>query len=326
MRWMLVDTANILFRVAAATGKYNSGGSPEEMAGLAMHGALNTLNKFYKQIKPDHVAVTFEGAKNWRKAYTASDACISKRPYKGNRVKDPSMEPFFELMKGFEELARNHTSLVCLSNPTLEGDDVFGGFVQHRTAAGDEVVGVSGDKDFASLLKIPNFTLINPDDGKGRDLVKLCGVNDAEYFMFEKAFRGDPGDNVMSAYPRVQRKRMMKAFTDEYERTKIMNETWTFKDPETEVVTTFRVGDLWEENNILMNLEKQPPEIRALIEQTVNDAIDARGKFSFFHFTKFCGKFGLKQIAENGQQFANLFSGAKPSESTTPKRKSILEF
>lgn len=326
MRWMLVDTANILFRVAAATGKYNSGGTAEEQAGLAMHTALNTLNKFYKQIKPDHVAVTFEGPKNWRKAYTLSEACISKRPYKGNRVKDASMEPFFELMKAFEELARTHTSLVCLSHPNLEGDDVFGGFVQERCALGDEVIGVSGDKDFASLLKHPNFTLINPDDGKGRDLVKLCGVNDAEYFMFEKAFRGDPGDNVMSAYPRVQRKRMMKAFSDEYERTKIMNETWTFTDPDTQEVTTYRVGDLWEENNILMNLEKQPPEIRQLISETVANAIDSRGKFSFFHFTKFCGKFGLNQIAENGQQFANLFSGAKQSESSIPKRKSILAF
>jgi hypothetical protein len=323
---MLVDTANILFRVAAATGKYNSGGTAEEQAGLAMHTALNTLNKFYKQIRPDHVAVTFEGAKNWRKAYTASDACVSKRPYKGNRVKDPSMEPFFELMKSFEELARNHTSLVCLSNPLLEGDDVFSGFIQQRVAVGDQVFGVSGDKDFAHMLKYPDFTLINPDDGKGRDLVKLCGINDAEYFMFEKAFRGDPGDNVMSAFPRVQRKRMMKAYTDEYERTKLMNETWTYTDPDTGAQTTFRVGDLWEENNVLMNLEKQPPEIRALMAQTVSDAIDNRGKFSFFHFTKFCGKFGLKQIAENGQQFAGLFSGAPSVEQSAPKRKSILEF
>ena len=40
---MVVDTANILFRVASAHGKYNSGGSAEDQAGLALHMALNTL-------------------------------------------------------------------------------------------------------------------------------------------------------------------------------------------------------------------------------------------------------------------------------------------
>lgn len=325
MHWMVVDTANLLFRVASSHGKFNTDGTPEERAGLAMHMALNSLNKHYKQVKPDHVVVTFEGARNWRKAYTQSDECISKRLYKGNRTKDPSMEPFFELMKSFEELVRNHTALICVSHPELEGDDSFAGFVQYATSRGDKVTGISGDKDFASLLKYPDFTLINPDDGKGRDLVKLCGVNDAEYFMFEKAFRGDTGDNVMSAYPRVQRKRMMKAFKDEYERTKLMNETWTFKDPDTEEVTTFRVGDLWEENNILMNLEKQPPRIRQLMIDTVENAIATHGKFSYFHFVKFCGKFGLKQVSENAQQFANLFSGIKPNMDRSSK-KSILEF
>ena len=67
MKRMVVDTANILFRVAAAHGKYNNSGTPEEKAGLAMHMALNTLNKYYKKYRPDQLAMTFEGAKNWRK-------------------------------------------------------------------------------------------------------------------------------------------------------------------------------------------------------------------------------------------------------------------
>jgi D-alanyl-D-alanine carboxypeptidase/D-alanyl-D-alanine-endopeptidase (penicillin-binding protein 4) len=82
------------------------------------------------------------------------------------------MEPFFELIKSFEDLARNHTSLICLSHPSLEGDDLFGGYVQRHTAAGDEVIGVSGDRDFTYLLKHKNFTLINPDNGKPRLLME----------------------------------------------------------------------------------------------------------------------------------------------------------
>ena len=308
MKRMIVDTANLLFRVAAAHGKYNNSGSPEEQAGLAMHMALNTLNKYFKKFKPDQLALTFEGHNNWRKEYTKSPNCISGKVYKANRVKDPSMIPFFELIGSFEQLAREHTSLVCLSNAHLEGDDLFAGYVQRFTEAGDEVIGISGDKDFVQLLKHKNFTLIDPDKGNPRKVEDVCGVDDAEFFMFEKAFRGDKNDNVFPAYPRVQKKRLQKAYTDEYELVKLMNETWSFVDPENGEEKTFRVGDLFEENMILMNLEAQPNHIKTIIKDTLDHELVHHGKFSFFHFQKFCGTYGLKQISENSTQFVNMFS------------------
>lgn len=327
MKRMIVDTANLLFRVAAAHGKYNNSGSAEDKAGLAMHTALNTLNKYYKQFRPDQIAVTFEGANNWRKEYTASAQCLSGRGYKANRVKDPSMIPFFELIKAFEDLARAHTSLVCLSNPVLEGDDIFAGYVKRFADAGDEVIGISGDKDFVQLLKHKNFKLINPDNGKPRTLVDVCGVDDPEFFMFEKAMRGDKGDNVFPAYPRVQKKRLLKCLTDEYELTQIMNERWKFTDPDTGAVREYRVGDLFEENVTLMDLESQPDHIKAIIESTLDECLTNHGKFSHFHFTKFCGKYGLKQIAENAQQFADMFSVSPQKSAAKEERKrALMEF
>lgn len=327
MKRMIVDTANILFRVAAAHGKYGPTGTPEEKAGLAMHMALRSLNKFYKQFKPDELAVTFEGTKNWRKEYTKSDQCKSGKVYKANRVKDSSMEPFFELIKSFEELARQHTSLICLSHPVLEGDDLFGGYVQRHTVNGDEVIGVSGDRDFTYLLKHKNFTLINPDNGKPRTLLDVCGVDDPEYFMFEKGMRGDKGDNVFPAYPRVRADRLKKAMVDEYEKTKMMNETWKFTDPETGEVTEYRVGDLFEENQLLMNLEKQPAHIRQVIEETLDKGTAEIGKFSHFHFSKFCGKFGLKQIADDATSFAGMFSMTpEKAAARVAAKKPLVEF
>lgn len=327
MKRMVVDTANVLFRVAAAHGKYGPQGSPEEKAGLAMHIALNTLNKYYKQFKPDQFVVTFEGGDNWRKTYTRSDECKSKKVYKANRVKDPSMIPFFELIKAFEDLARNHTSIACLSHPKLEGDDLFAGFV-HKFASNpeDEIIGISGDRDFVQLLKYPNFKLIDPDSGKPR----TC--EDPDFFMFEKSFRGDKGDNVMTAYPRVLKTRLHKALKDPYELTKLMNETWTFTDPETQEQTVFNVKELYEENRLLMDLTKQPDDIKLIIEQTLDTELTNHGKFSHFHFTKFCGKFGLKQIADNASAFADMFSAAgKPKvltekEAAKPVKRSLMEF
>ncbi len=332
MKRMVVDTANLLFRVAAAHGKYNQTGTAEDRAGLAMHMALNSLNKYFKQYRPDQVAMTFEGMSNWRKEYTRSPECISKRVYKANRVKDPSMIPFFELIKAFEDLARNHTSLVCLSAPQLEGDDVFAGYVQRFTTAGDEVIGISGDKDFVQLLRFNNFQLINPDSGKPRTLLDVCGVDDANFFMFEKAMRGDRGDNVFPAYPRVLKKRLLKCMSDDYELTKIMNETWTYTDPETNVETIYKVGDLFTENMMLTNLDCQPDSVKKIIEETLDRELVNHGKYSHFYFTKFCGKYGLKQIAENSAQFANLFSVTgqrsphREETEAAAKKKTLIEY
>jgi hypothetical protein len=331
---LIIDTANILFRVAAANGKYNNSGTPEDQAGLAMHMSLQSINKYYKKYKPDKLALTFEGRNNWRKNYTKSSECISGKLYKGNRVKDASMDAYFELMAAFEDLVRNHTSMICLSNPILEGDDLFGGYISKHVAMGDEVIGLSGDKDFVQFLKHEKFTLINPDKGKERTVEEVCGVDDAKFFMFEKAFRGDKGDNVFPAYPRVQKKRLLKAYTDEYELSNLLNETWSVTDPETSETKTFRVGDLYNENMLLMNLEQQPEFVKDAIKHTLDFETENCGKFSFFHFQKFCGKFGLTRISENSTAFVDMFSATgKKAEKLVETKKSskkdpmaLLEF
>lgn len=330
MKRVIIDTPNLFFRVSAAHSKYNQG-TPEDMAGLALHTALNTIKKYYTKYKPDQIAVIFEGSSNWRKTYTKSSECKSQKVYKANRVKDPSMAPFFELIKSFEELARKHTSLVCLSNPILEGDDLFAGYVQRFSEAGDEVIGISGDKDFVQLLKYPNFTLINPDTGKPRLTKDVCGVDDPTFFMFEKGMRGDKGDNVFPAYPRVLKKRLLKCLEDEYELTKIMNETWTYTDSETGIITEYKVGDLFDENITLMDLSAQPEYVKKTINETLDYELVNHGKFSHFWFTKFCGKYGLKQIAENSTQFAAMFSvtgqrSPHKEETTENRKKSLVEF
>lgn len=333
---MIVDTANILFRVASAHGKYNQGGSAEDQAGLALHMALMTLKSHYNKVKPDQVAITFEGANNWRKTYTKSEECVSKRIYKANRVKDDSMIPFFELIKSFEQLVREHTSLVCLSNPVCEGDDLFAAYVEKYTGEGDEVVGLSGDKDFVQLLKYPNFSLLNPDKlGAERNKDKNGDLIDPDYFMFEKAFRGDSGDNVMPAYPRVRATRLKKAYEDPYELTNMLNETWKFNEPATGFEREFRVGDLYEENHLLMNLSRQPDWVKAEMQKTLDHEAVHHGQFSLFHFQKFCGKYSLKKISEDVTSFIPLFSNSgmhsEHREETKiihaeKKRKSTLVF
>ena len=97
MKRLIIDTANILFRVASAHGKYGGGGDVKDQAGLSMHMTLQTLRSQYNKLKPDQVAISFEGSNNWRKAHTRgerTEKAVSRKLYKGNRVKDDSMTRF----------------------------------------------------------------------------------------------------------------------------------------------------------------------------------------------------------------------------------------
>lgn len=332
MKRLVIDTANILFRVSAAHGKFNTNTDPAMSAGLAMHSALMAIRSQYNKHKPDQVAVTFEGGQNWRKAHTRGERpekAVSGRLYKGNRVKDDSMIPYFELMEAFKNLAKEHTSLVVLQDDQLEGDDVFAGYVRKFTALGDEVIGLSDDKDFVQLLQLPNFKLVRPDGtyrGKDKDTGEAI---DPKFFMYEKAFRGDVGDNVMPAKPKVFKTKLKAAYDalqkgDTYLHSNLMNDTWEFTDPSTGVSRTFRVGDLYEENQILMNLvDGQPKDIQERIEQVIDHAVVNHGTFSLFHFTKFCGKYSLKRIGDDATQFIQLFSSTGLNSPMKAETKAI---
>ena len=341
---LIVDISNLFWRAVSAQQKYGPANAADS-AGLGLHMCLMSLRKHYNSIKPQKIAVAFEGKQNWRKEYTKSEQCYSRRLYKGNRVLDPNMAVLFDVIKNFEELVRDHTNIVTLQHPSLEGDDLISGYAQYYgnpypgNPEGDQVVILSGDKDFAQELDNPNVSLINPDDGKPRQLIDLCGVDDAGYFMFEKAFRGDAGDNVLPALPRVRKTRLQKAYgvrdgvanpewADAFELSNLLDTHWEFTDPESGDKRQMHVEKMFEENNLLMNLKSQPENIRALIRETIETQADNHGQFNFFKFQQFIGKHNLTQIGEKSTDFVGLFSGKGfPSEvSQALKKLGGLEF
>lgn len=319
---LVVDISNLFWRSISAQKRYGPTDA-KDSAGLGLHMCLTALRKHWMASQPDKLAIAFEGKDNWRKAYTKSEECYSKRLYKGNRVKDPNMASLFEVMQAFEDLAREHTSIVTLKHPKLEGDDLISGYSRYYAQLGDEVEILSGDKDFVQEQDDPNITLLNPDKaGSGRTLLEVCEVDDAGYFMFEKCFRGDSGDNVLPAFPKVRKTRLYKAYgvkdgkvypelMDAFEMANLMDSEWEFVDTETGDKRMMSVAKMYEENNLLMNLSAQPDEIKAIIKDVIEHESENHGKFDYFRFQKFLGKYELKQIAENSQDYVNLFAGKK---------------
>ncbi|TFH08230.1 MAG: hypothetical protein E4H14_06805, partial [Candidatus Thorarchaeota archaeon] len=109
MKYLVFDISNLLYRTFFAQRQEND----ETLAGLATHSALVTLNKYFRQHKPDRVVMAFDRS-SWRKDYTASPECLSKKPYKGNRRKDMSpaqqakFQRFMNHLSEFETLIRKH--------------------------------------------------------------------------------------------------------------------------------------------------------------------------------------------------------------------------
>ena len=298
--WLVVDVSNILFRVWAAQGKNVDA---DEHLGLCMHSSFMTIRKWFNKYKPDKLVFAFEGGNNWRKTYMAKPEAISKIGYKASRVYDPSMKSLFEMIADFKELMQKHSSIACLSVDECEGDDVIAGFVQMFADEGTQITILSGDKDFTQLLKFPNVKLIDPATGLDRAVDKKTGERiDPDFYIFEKCFRGDAGDGVASAYPRILKTKIRKAFEDEAFRINILNEVLSGPNGE------YRVGDKFNENRILMDLEAQPDEIKARMFESIEQEIGNSGMYSHFHFMRFLGKHKLNSIAESIASFVDMFS------------------
>lgn len=299
--YLLFDMSSVLYRTFFA----NKNEDTELGTGLAFHSALTTLNYFYKSTKPHQIIMTFD-RNSWRKHYTGDEElCISKKPYKGNRRQNmtPSeklkYEQFLSHMQELEILLHKHTTAICLAGNGLEADDLVAGFVQKYPDNTHTII--SSDKDLIQLLGNPNVTLKDPASGKNRSLEEWNG--DANYFLFEKCIRGDRGDNVSSAFPKVRSTKILQAYQDTFARNNMLNEQWNDAHE-----NTFTVRDLFFENQLLMDLSAQPVCIRRIIDETIEQGINNPGKFSFFHIIKFLGQYKMKKVIDSIDQFVPMLS------------------
>jgi 5'-3' exonuclease, N-terminal resolvase-like domain len=309
---LILDCHNLLHRSFLA-GDIQS--DEETFIGMAYHRALMTLNKYARQYKAKNIVVTFDTPNSWRKVYTKDvENCITRKVYKANRRQDLTegeknkFRILDEHIDKMYELFSFNSGLIVLKAKYLEADDLIAGYTQKFKD--DHHVIISSDKDFIQLLSNPNVILIDPFSDKPRDLSEWD--NDARYFMFEKCIRGDRGDNVQSSYPNIREPKIKKAYVDEFSRNNIRNHTFVVEYLDNAGILqkqTYECGKLFDENELLMDLSKQPEYIRELIDNTIIKAIEERGKFDYNKFVKFLGKFDLNRVLQDVDKFIPLLSG-----------------
>jgi 5'-3' exonuclease, N-terminal resolvase-like domain len=312
MNYIIVDTANCFFRA-----RHVVRGTADEKIGMALHVTLASIKKAWQDFKGDHVVFCLEG-RSWRKDYYA--------PYKRNRTEARAAltekeaeedKMFWETFDKFKEFINEKTNCTVLQNPRLEADDLIAGWIESHPS--DNHIIISTDSDFVQLIA-PNVKQYNGVmeqtitsegifDKKGKRVIdnktkEPKVVPNPEWLLFEKCMRGDPTDNVFSAYPKVRKNKLEEAFEDRKNKGFVWNnmmlQRWVDHNGE-----EHRVLDDYERNKQLIDLKAQPDDIKAIIFETiktnsVSKSVDQVG----MRLLKFCGLFDLVKISEQAQAYA----------------------
>jgi 5'-3' exonuclease len=209
----------------------------------------------------------------------------------------------------------------------LEADDLVAGWIQAHSQ--DSHVIVSSDTDFYQLLgpNVKQYNGISDElhtiegifDKKGapvkdKKTKENKTIPDPSWILFEKCMRGDASDNVFSAYPGVRttgsknKVGLKEAYEDRDKKgfswNNLMLQRWTDHNGD-----EHRVLDDYQRNVTLVDLTAQPDDIKVKIAETI--AVNSVAKTVpqiGTKFMKFCGKYDLKRISDNVQQYVDFLS------------------
>ena len=320
MNYLIVDTANTFFRARHAAHR---AADDWQRLGYALHVTLASVNKCVRQFGADHVVFALEG-RSWRKDFY--------EPYKKNRavaraaLTEAEAEQDRLFWDTYDELTKYlaaKTNCSVIRHPEAEADDIIARWIAlHPT---DQHTIVSSDTDFVQLVAAN----VRQYNGITDEVITLEGIFDSKmkpvidkktktaklppdprWLLFEKCMRGDPTDNIFSAYPGVRTKGtknkvgLLEAYADRDKKgfnwNNLMLQRWTDHTGQ-----EHRVLDDYERNCTLVDLTAQPANIRdavdsAILEQRSHKDVGQVG----IHFMKFCGKYELVKISEQAEQYS----------------------
>jgi 5'-3' exonuclease len=333
MRYLLVDTANTFFRARHSAHRQSD---TWDKLGFAIHVTLASINKSWRDQKADHVIFCLEG-RSWRKDFY--------EPYKKNRavaraaLTESEAEEdklFWETFDNLKTFVTEKTNCSVLQHSELEADDLIAGWIQSHPD--DHHTIISSDTDFYQLLadNVNQYNGISDElhtlkgifDKKGKPVIdkktkEPKKIPDPKFILFEKCMRGDPTDNIFSAYPGVRTKGtknkvgLEEAFADKdkqgYAWNNLMLQRWTDHNG-----VEHRVLDDYNRNVQLVDLAAQPDEYKLKIETTIKTNATALNRpMVGAQFLKFCGKYDLVKLSDNASNMAEWMTASYPTSAVT---------
>jgi 5'-3' exonuclease len=328
MRYLIVDTANTFFRARHSAHRQSD---TWDKLGFAIHVTLASVNKAWRDQKADHVVFCLEG-RSWRKDFyppykanrAAARAALTEKEAEEDRL-------FWEAFDDLKTFLNEKTNCTVLRHEQLEADDLIAGFI--RNHPDDHHTIVSSDTDFHQLLAIN----VNQYNGVADELHTIEGIFDKKgrpvidkktkepkripnpaWILFEKCMRGDPTDNIFSAYPGVRTKGsknkvgLQEAYEDMSRKgfnwNNLMLQRWIDHNG-----VEHRVLDDYARNVQLVDLNAQPDHIKQIIDETIQKNSQPKNRSMVgAQFLKFCGKYDLAKLSENSSVIGEILNAGYP--------------
>ena len=293
---------------------------------LTLQTIFNIIKKSKKLFDASHVVFCLDG-KSWRKqVYPKYKANRAAAKLKKTKTELENEEILMEVFNELSEFLEEKTNVTVLKTDNAEADDLIAMWIEaHRE---DKNIIVSTDEDYVQLISEnvwiyqgTSGTIVKPEgvfheDGKTfllKDKTHKTYPN-PEYFLFKKCIRGDKSDNIFSAYPGIREKGnkskvgILEAFEDRHNKgfawNNFMNQKWEDHEEDVHVVK-----DDYERNKKLIDLTEQPDYIKAeCLSEILKKTSSKKKKNVGFHFLKFCGKWGLMNLAKYPDDYARMLN------------------
>ncbi len=314
--YIIIDTQNLFMRVRYGIRAPDI----DSQIGLALHIILTSIKKVWNDFEGVHSVFCLEG-RSWRKdiypLYKANRKVVAaKRTVR--EIEEDNI--FFEIMDDFINFLRTKTNCTVLHHPNAEADDMIARWIQLHPD--DKHVIISSDSDFQQLIAKNTMIyngiagLLYTNEGifdKDGNIAKNksgqpMAVPNPPWILFEKCLRGDPGDNIMSAYPGVRTKKLEEAYNNKQDKGYAWNNIMLSKWIDHEG-NEHRVKDDYERNRMLIDLTQQPAD---LIEKwtlaIINEVRVEPKKQVGLALMRFCNHHGLIKIEKNTGDYSQCLS------------------
>jgi hypothetical protein len=182
---ILIDFTQTIIAGLMAQLKYNDGEIDE---GLLRHMILNSLRNYTKRYKDDYgdIVLCTDAGNPWRRSFFPL--------YKANRKKareadDKDWKLIFDTLQIVKDEIRENFPFYYMYVENCEADDIIAILAKHYHKQEDILI-ISGDKDFQQLQKYPNITQFSPN------LNKMIVCEQPDIFLQEHILKGDKSDGV----------------------------------------------------------------------------------------------------------------------------------
>jgi hypothetical protein len=182
---ILIDFTQTIIAGLMAQLKMNDGDVSEDML---RHMIINSVRNYQKRYAPDYgeIVLCTDAAHPWRRDYYPLYKAGRK---KAREASDMDWGMLFDTLQKVKEEIRDNFPYRYMYVDNCEADDIIAILVK-KYAPTEDILIVSGDKDFQQLHKYDNVRQWSPN------LNKMIQCDDPQSFLKEHILRGDKSDGI----------------------------------------------------------------------------------------------------------------------------------